>query len=238
MLKLFWGKFNLNCFALTLTLALGLFAPTTGQAINETGVRFNSFELMVEIGPAFLENPVYQTKTPAGNDSIQVTYKIPRYVGLALGWWVQDYILLQGGINFITADIKNANYVSGMSEITNASGSFFSLVSFVNLYGNFPLSRTISIYGGGGVGFAWSKTYRGMIEGADIAPDDPLATNISASRFSYSLTPAAGFRVEVFEGFVADIGYQLQWNPNLYIAAEGGKKKLIHQLRLGFVFEL
>lgn len=70
-----------------------------------------------------------------------------------------------GDSTAINAAIKGALDAQNIvPEVTaSAAGTFLSVGGFFNVYANYPITRTLSIYGGGGVGLAWTKIKDGLI---------------------------------------------------------------------------
>ena len=92
-----------------------LFAFSPAQA-EEEDVSFrllnDDFEIALEVGPAFLQKPVF--KGQAGiHPVIKVNHKQPRYIGVQLGWWANEYLLVQFGINFTSADFQGGEILGG-----------------------------------------------------------------------------------------------------------------------------
>ena len=112
---------------LTLFLLLLLFSATAfAQGEDEIDFRLlnDDFELTLEVGPAFLENPVFKQRGIL-HPAIKVNYDQPRYIGAAFGWRFNDYLFLQLGINFTSADFKSSSDVGQRNQFDNLLTSFF-----------------------------------------------------------------------------------------------------------------
>jgi len=259
-LKPFLHRFNLCLAALILCAS-----PSLAQEALETPSLFdveNRFAIAIELGPAFLQTPVF--RRVGIQPATKIEYKQPRYIGATFIWKVMRYARLELAVNFTSADLDSASQESAQQErallddvlipicdvsmppslcaerdditITlDARGIFLALGGFVSAYGIYPLTRNVSIYGGGGLGLVWSRMrHRSIVTRTYGGLRGSIDRDLYFSRSSLALLGGAGIQTDLFEGLVLDTGYQMIWAPELYPA--GVSANIIHQHTIGVAF--